>query len=79
MKILENIILQYTATYTSVLKFHLHAISFLKLVQLQYVYYIQGVPKKTWKNDLPDQSYNKNQKSHRNMGSQTPSVGARGH
>ncbi|KAF8789492.1 hypothetical protein HNY73_007425 [Argiope bruennichi] len=33
---------------------------------------IQDVPKKRGQNDMADQSYNKDQKSHRNMGSQTP-------
>ena len=38
--------------------------------------YMQGVPKKRGQNDMADQSCNKNQKSHWNMGSQTPVEGA---
>ncbi|GFQ91690.1 hypothetical protein TNCT_134521 [Trichonephila clavata] len=37
----------------------------------------EGVPKKRGQNDKADQSYNKDQRSHRNMGSQTPVEGAR--
>ena len=38
---------------------------------------MQGVPKKRGQNDMADQSYNKDQKSHRNMGQQTFVEGAR--
>ncbi|GFQ72449.1 uncharacterized protein TNCT_694111 [Trichonephila clavata] len=38
---------------------------------------VEGVPKKLGQNDKADQSYNNDQRSHRNMGSQTPVEGAR--
>ena len=46
------------------------------LFMYTYKIYIQGVPKKRGQNDIAVQSYNEDQKSHRNMGSQMPVEGA---